>query len=164
MTGRYLICTPRESWLDVRQFDAAWHRFVSLCRSLDADGLGYDVRFNLACQQPHMLITASGTAKPRKRPAAHLITLPPPVQPQRCRERALEAEWFLPENQARRNVNTGYWRRRPRRHDELAAMAEEQLRAEVEYWRELELISGQRQHFKPGLTDETAYQDDEVAA
>ena len=48
--------------------------------------------------------------------------------------------------------------------DELAEMAEEQLRAELEYWRELELISGQRQHFKPGLTDETAYQDDEVAA
>jgi hypothetical protein len=43
-------------------------------------------------------------------------------------------------------------------------MAEEQLLAELEYWRELELICGQRQHFKPGLTDETAYLDDEVAA
>lgn len=43
-------------------------------------------------------------------------------------------------------------------------MAEEHLRAELEFWRELELLSGQRQHFKPGRTDETAYLDDEVAA
>ena len=34
----------------------------------------------------------------------------------------------------------------------------------LEYWRELELLSGQREHFKPGRTDETAYADDEVAA
>jgi hypothetical protein len=43
-------------------------------------------------------------------------------------------------------------------------MAEEFLRAEAEYWRELELLSGQREHFKPGRTDETANADDEVAA
>ena len=159
MTGRYLIRPPRESWLDVRQFDAAWHRFVALCRSLDADGLGYDVQFNLACQQPHVLITASGTAKPRKRPAARLITLPPPMQPQRCRERALEAEWFLNGHDG----HTAYWRRRQSRYRELSKMAQEHLRAEVDYWRELETISGQRQHFKPGLTDETAYLDDEPA-
>ena len=42
-------------------------------------------------------------------------------------------------------------------------MAEEHLRAKRQYSRELELISTQRQHFKPGRTDETAYQDDEVA-
>jgi hypothetical protein len=43
-------------------------------------------------------------------------------------------------------------------------MAEEHLRAELEFWHELELLSGQREHFKPGRTDETAYLDDEVAA
>ena len=43
-------------------------------------------------------------------------------------------------------------------------MAEETLRAEFEFWREMELLSGQREHFKPGRTDETAYADDEVAA
>jgi hypothetical protein len=43
-------------------------------------------------------------------------------------------------------------------------MAEEYLRAELEYWRELELLSGQRQHFKPGLTAEAANTNDEVAA
>jgi hypothetical protein len=43
-------------------------------------------------------------------------------------------------------------------------MAEELIRAEAEYWREMELLSGQREHFKPGLTDETRCADDEVAA
>ena len=164
MTGRYLIYTPRESWLDAHQFETAWHKFVTLCRSLDCDGLGYDVQFNLTANRPHVVVTASGTAKPRRRPVARVIILPPPVRVQRCRERALEAEWFLPENRERRNNHTTHWRARRSRHDELAAMSEEHLRAELEYWRELELISGQRQHVKPGLTDATAYLDDEVAA
>jgi hypothetical protein len=43
-------------------------------------------------------------------------------------------------------------------------MADEHLRTEWGYWRELELLSGQRDHFKPGRTDETANADDEVAA
>jgi hypothetical protein len=73
-------------------------------------------------------------------------------------------EWFLPENRERRNSQTSYWSKRQTRYQELSAMAEEFLRAELEYWRELELLSGQREHFKPGLTDETANADDEVAA
>jgi hypothetical protein len=43
-------------------------------------------------------------------------------------------------------------------------MAEEFLRAELEYWRELELLSGQGALFRPGLTNEKANADDEVAA
>jgi hypothetical protein len=43
-------------------------------------------------------------------------------------------------------------------------MAEEELRADMEYWHELEMLSGQRQHFRPGRTDETANLDDQVAA
>jgi hypothetical protein len=43
-------------------------------------------------------------------------------------------------------------------------MAEEFLRAEAEYWRDMELLSGQRDHFKPGLTDETGYVPEEVSA
>jgi hypothetical protein len=73
-------------------------------------------------------------------------------------------EWFLPENTARRNTNPSFWRRRQNRYQELSHMAEDHLRAELEYWRELELLSGQREHFKPGRTDETANADDEVAA
>jgi hypothetical protein len=50
------------------------------------------------------------------------------------------------------------------RYQELSKMAEEFIRADAEYWRELEALSGQRQHFKPGLTGETAIADDELAA
>jgi hypothetical protein len=35
---------------------------------------------------------------------------------------------------------------------------------DVEYWKELETLSGQRERFKPGRCDENAFADDEVAA
>jgi hypothetical protein len=35
--------------------------------------------------------------------------------------------------------------------------------AEYQYWRELEALSGQREKWKPGLTDGTFYADDEVS-
>jgi len=164
MTGRYLIYTPVDSARNERHFDKAWRRFANICRLLHRDGLGYDVQLNLAGDNPHVLITASGTAKPRKHSATRHVTLPPPVPVRRSRERALEVAWFLPENAARRNNQTAYWRARQTRYEELAGMAEEQLRAELEYWQELEVLSGQREHFKPGRTDETATADDEVAA
>jgi hypothetical protein len=164
MRGRYLIFTPVQSLPDERRFDAAWRRFAALCRSLHRDGLNYCVQFNLGDISPHVIITASGTATVRKRPAAHHSHMAPPVPASRARERATEAEWFLPENHTRRNANTTHWRTRPGRFAELNAMAEDQLRAEVEYWRELELLSRTRDHFKPGRTDETALLDDEVAA
>ena len=125
MTGRYVIYTPRESRLDARRFDTAWHKFVMLCRSLDRDGLGYDIQFNLGCNRPHVLVEASGTAKPRRQPNPRIITLPTSVRAFRCRERALEAEWFLPENAARRNSHTSYWRARQARYQELSLMADE---------------------------------------
>jgi hypothetical protein len=162
MTGRYLIYTPVESGRDERRLDKAWRRFAEVCRSLHRDGLTYDVQLNLTGDRPHVLIVASGTAKPRKHAATRHAILPPPVPAQRSRERALEVAWFLPENAGRRNTYTSYWRARQERYHQLAGMAEEQLRAELEYWRELELLSGQREHFKPGRTDETAYADDEV--
>jgi hypothetical protein len=164
MTGRYLIYTPVESIRDEKRFDAAWRRFAEVCRSLNRDGLDYSVQLNLTGHNPHVLITASGKAKPRKQPAIRHFILAPPVPAQRCRDRALEVEWFLPENRERRNSSTSYWGRHQARYQELSQMAEEFLRAEVEYWRELELLSGQREHFKPGRTDETANADDEVAA
>ena len=87
-----------------------------------------------------------------------------PVKSAECSIRALEVRWFLPENRERRNNSTQHWRARRDRHDELAAMAEDHLRAELEYWRELELLSGQREGFKPGLSNDTRHFDDEVAA
>jgi hypothetical protein len=165
MTGRYLIYTPRESWLDSRRFDTGWHTLVAVCRSLAEDGLDYNVQVNLTHATPHLLVTASGTAKRRDRPATkHRVTLPPRIPVERCAVHAQEAEWFLPENRQRRNSATTHWRHRGERYAELSAMAEDQLRAEVEFWREMERLSGRRDHFKPGRTDETAKLDDEVAA
>ena len=164
MKGRYFIYTPVESARDEKRFDAAWGKFAEVCRSLHRDGLSYDVQFNLTDARPNVLITASGTAIPRKQPIARHFTLPPPVPAQRCRDRALEASWFLPENLERRKSGTAYWSKHQARYQELSKMAEEHVRADLEYWRELELLSGQRQHFKPGLSDETRNADDEVAA
>ena len=164
MTGRYLIYTPVESPPNERSFDTNWSKFVAVCRSLHQDGLNYDVEWNLADYRPHVLITASGTAKPHRKPAPRRRSAPPPVRVQRCRERALEVEWFLPENRERRNSNTSYWGKHQARYRELSGMAEEFLRAEMEYWQELETLNRQREHFKPGRTDETAFADDEVAA
>jgi hypothetical protein len=164
MTGRYLIFTPMDSTPDERRFDQAWRRFAEVCRSLHADGLTYGVQLNPGDRLPHILVTASGKAKPRKVAGAHRLPLPPPIPAQRCRERATEVEWFLPENRERLRDGTAYWARHQTRYRELSAMAEEHLRAELEYWRELELLSGLRQHFKPGLKADTANADDEVAA
>jgi hypothetical protein len=163
MTGRYLIYTPVQSAPDEKRFDAAWRRFAEICRSLHRDGLDYRVTLNLTDARPHVLITASGTAKPRRREGAHRVPLPQPIPAQHCRDRAIEVEWFLPENRERRKDGTAYWAKHQARYQELSAMAEVFLRAELEYWRELELLSGQRARFKPGLRDETAYADDEVA-
>jgi hypothetical protein len=164
MTGRYLILTPVESVRDEKRFDTAWRKFAEICRSLNRDGLDYSVQFNLTDLKPHVLITASGTAKPRKQPATRAFTLPPPVPQQRCRERAMEAEWFLPEFREKRKDGTAYWHKHQARYQELSQMAEDHIRAEAEYWRELELISGQRQHFKPGMPDDAGYIPEEVAA
>ena len=164
MTGRYLILTPVESVRDEKRFDTAWSKFAEVCRSLNRDGLDYTVQLNLKNPKPHMLITASGTAKPRKQPSARAFTLPAPVPAQRCRDRAMEAEWFLPEFQERRKDGTVYWAKHRARYQELSQMAEEHIRADAEYWRELELISGRRDRFKPGMTDDTGYVPEVVAA
>ena len=164
MTGRYLIYTPADSTPDERRFDRAWKRFTELCRSLHRDGLDYAVQFNLNDAKPHVLITASGKAKPRRQPAARRVIMPPAMPAARSYQRRREVEWFLPEYATCRNEGTAYWSRHQDRYQELSVMAEEHLRAEWEYWRELELLSGQREHFKPGLSDETRSFDDEVAA
>jgi hypothetical protein len=171
MTGRYRISmvplldngTPR-NWESEKRTARRWRLFTETCRSLAADGLDYAVTFALTGDSPHIVITATGTAKPRKQAAAHHLKLPPPVPAQRCRDRALEVSWFLAENRERRKDGTAYWRKHQARYKELSVMAEDYLRGELEYWRELESLSGQRQQFKPGRTDETANADDEVAA
>lgn len=164
MTGRYVVYVPADSTRDEKRFDTAWSRFADLCQSLHRDGLSYNVQFNVTGTKPHLLVTASGAVQTRKLSATRRLTLSQPVPAQRARERALEASWFLPENRERRNSNTTHWRTHQARYQELSQMTEEFLRAEVEFWRELELLSGQRDHFRPGRTDDTARADDEVAA
>jgi hypothetical protein len=167
MTGRYRISLAESQGVGrpERLTRKRWSTFVHTCEALAAEGLVYFVTFALTGDDPHILITASGTPRAKRKPASvRRPALVPPVKPQQCAVHAQEAAWFLPENRERRNAHTTHWRARVGRYAELNTMAEEELRAEWEFWRELELLSGQRQHFKPGLTDETAYADDEVAA
>ena len=86
MTGRYLIYTPADSTADERRFDAAWRRFAETCRSLNRDGLDYSVRLNLADARPHVLVTASGKARPGRRAGAYRLPLPHPYQ---CKDAAI---------------------------------------------------------------------------
>ena len=104
MIGRYLIYTPAQSGPNEKRFDSSWRRFAEICRSLHRDGLTYSVQLNLTAANPHVLITASGQPKPRKHSVTHRSALPPPIPAQRCRERALEAEWFLPEKDGAANL------------------------------------------------------------
>jgi len=167
VTGRYKIyLNSWRVWEPEKRTAKRWSLFVNTCRLLGNDGLNYEVMFVLDSDQPYILILASGKVRRRRN---HSQTGPrrwttPPVKAQECAVHALEAKWFLPENRGSRNHNTQHWRRRGARYAELEAMAEEQLRAELAYWREMELLSGQRHHFKPGLTDDTRWADDEVAA
>jgi hypothetical protein len=169
--GRYLISMPQvlgngvpRSWESERRTAKRWHLFAETCRSLHRDGLPYTVDFNLTAANPHILIIAEGTAKPRRLSVTRRLVLHPPIPVQRCHEHVLEVEWFLPENRERRNAHTTHWRARRGRYAELDAMAEEELRADLEFWRELESLSNQREHFKPGRTDDMAHLDDEVLA
>lgn len=170
MTGYYLILMyPPDNLRGVSRSDAAWHRIVAICRSLHSEGLYYNVALNLApsvwgeVNRPHVLITAAGKGK-AKRQSKSKLHLPQPVTAEYARNRGLEVEWFLPENRQKRNNGTTYWRSHNARYLELGAMAEEFLQAERDYWCELELLSGQRSHYKPGLSDDTRTDDDEVAA
>lgn len=165
MTGRYKVTLNSwRKWEPEKRTARRWSLFVNTCRLLARDGLDYHVTLALDGDDPHILINSWGSVRRTCRPTVARPRMIPGVRSQECAIRAREAEWFLPENATKRNSNTTHWRRRGARYAELEAMADEQLRAEVEFWREMELLSGQRQHFKPGLTDETAWADDEVAA
>jgi hypothetical protein len=165
MTGRYkIILNSWRVWETEACTAKRWSLFVKTCLLLDRDGLSYEVTFALEGDNPHILILASGQVRRRHSRSQSVARLIPPVKSAECAVRALEAAWFLPENAAKRNSGSTHWRRRGARFAELSAMAEEQLRADLEYWRELELLSGQRQHFKPGLSDQTVWADDQVAA
>jgi hypothetical protein len=166
MTGRYKITLNAwRTWEPEKRTAKRWSLFINTCHLLANDSLNYDVTFSLDGDDPHILITASGTPLRKGKPnATPRHAMPQPLKADVCAVRAQEVEWFLPDKRERRNSHTTHWRHRGGRYAELNAMVEEQLRTELEYWREMELLSGQREHFKPGLTDETQWSDDEVAA
>lgn len=82
-------------------FDDCWHRFVTLCSSLDRDGLSYDVEFNFApsaeqCSDavpgPHAVITAQGTPKPRVQRRVRVCIIPPALSAEQVQKRLLAAK------------------------------------------------------------------------
>jgi hypothetical protein len=75
-----------------------------------------------------------------------------------------EAEWFPPENRARRNANTTHWRTWTSRYAELDAMAEEHLPVRGRVLARAGTHRRSASTFKPRRTDETASLDDKVAA
>ena len=121
--------------------DRAWHRIVFLCRSLHSEGLHYNVALNLApslwgeADCPHVLITAAGKGKVKRQAMTHAHAFHLPAP-----------------------ISVEYARKKAE-HAERYGDNEDH-----EYWRELELLSGQRAHYKPGLSDATRTDDDEVAA
>ena len=114
MTGRYRItfAPAGHDRAAERLTLKRWSVFVHTCESLAADGLDYAVTFALAADDPHILITASGTVTRKRRQVGPCHGMVHPVKPQECTVRALEAEWFLPENATKRNSSTTHWRRR----------------------------------------------------
>src|SRR5580704_17299118 len=136
MTGRYKInLNSWRTWEAEKRTACRWSLFIKTCRLLANDHLDYEVMFTLGGNDPHILITAWGTpVRERKPNATPRHIMPQPLKADVCAVRSQEVEWFLPENRQRRNNHTTYWRRRSGRYAELNAMAEEQLRAELEYW------------------------------
>lgn len=165
MTGRYKITlNSLRTWEPEKRTARRWSLFVNTCRLLARDGLDYRVTFALDGDDPHVLINAWRQPSRKRKRTATSRPAPPALKPEACALRAQEAAWFLPKNRDRRNSDAEHWRRRRARYAELSGMAEDELHAEREFWRELELLSGQRQHFKPGLTHESVWADEEVAA
>jgi hypothetical protein len=69
MTGRYRITFAPAGRGNAaeRLTRKRWSIFVHTCESLAADGLEYAVTFALAADDPHILITASGTVTRKRR-------------------------------------------------------------------------------------------------
>jgi hypothetical protein len=144
------------------QLRRRWSKVVAVCESLAAQGLNYTVHYALNVPEPHVLIFADGTPKAAavRRPVRSMVQ---PVKAAVAKAHKLEAAWFLPEWQDKKKSDgAAYWRRHAARRSELERMAQDEIRAEFEFWQELESLSETREHFKPGLAVDAVKQDDEV--
>ena len=108
MTGHYRILVPRypartvtfeHSWQTKqiesdhdKRLHSAWHKFRLLCSSLHNDGLTYDVAFNVMAEEPHLLITARGTAKVRKRYRSDGAMLSAVIPHKRCTKELADSQ------------------------------------------------------------------------
>lgn len=116
-----------------------WSAFTAVCRSLAADGLEYSIKIVIDTN-PHILIVASGTAKRRKNQPIVLKFKPSePLKNEKCCRELSEAEKVLKASRARMACGLDHY------------AESEAARLDVEYWQEMERISGQREHFKPGM-------------
>jgi hypothetical protein len=92
MTGRYKVLLHLDSAnCHNDDFRAGWHRLITLCQSLDRDGLHYDVQFTLS-DSPHAVVSASGTAKPQKMRRARIATMPPALSTEQIQKRLTAAK------------------------------------------------------------------------
>jgi hypothetical protein len=92
MTGRYKVLLHLDSAQSLNgDFRAGWHRLITLCQSLDRDGLHYDVQFNLA-DSPNAVVSASGTAKPQKVRQPRISTVPPILSTEQIQKRLTAAK------------------------------------------------------------------------
>lgn len=168
MTGRYRIF-----WSDaqtIRERAKPFKVFAAVCRSLTADGLDYSVELAPPDSDGWHSLTVSASGTPRKAPQRSTTprrTMRPLIPYNVATNRRQETEWFLygkPDMIAafKRRVFKG-WDYKRGRMEELSKMAVAQLQSELEYWQAVELESGRRDHFKPGLTGERR-EDDECAA
>src|SRR5437773_3950473 len=99
MTGRYKInLNSWRVWEPEKRTARRWSLFINTCRLLANDGLDYSVTLTLDGDDPHILINASGKVTRKRRQVGPRHGMVPPVKSQECALRALEAEWFLPEN------------------------------------------------------------------
>lgn len=170
MTGKYRIDlyvkdTRLTAGVRAEIVAKRWSTFVATCESLHRDGLSYSVEFcYFDTQFPVIRILAAGTYAKRRRSNSKPSILPPPVPQAVAKQRADFAEFFV-EGKHRsyphgpKKHKAQYWEL-----SKIAQQGREFIEAELAYWRELELLSGQRQHNKPGKTADNQYADDGIAA
>lgn len=92
MTGRYKVLLHLDSLQSCNgDFRACWHRLISLCQSLEHDGLHFDVQFNFA-DSPHAMVSASGTASAQKARRARSSTIPPALSAEQIQKHLVAAK------------------------------------------------------------------------
>lgn len=101
MTGRYLVKLPADSKPAYYpygkhpdrnpDYDGAWSRYVNLCRSLNRDGLAYQVRIDTHGDLLMAEIRAHGKPKPKPTTNHRRAPDPEPLSMERCQRELVKA-------------------------------------------------------------------------